>query len=98
MARKKRVVKRTAKRTVARKINPKNIITGNFKKDINLIVRNLLLFIALSLVSLVLTRFLQNPLLVNLFSVMAIVFGFVSVAFLIYLLVLWIIELVSKKR
>jgi hypothetical protein len=98
MARKKRVAKRTAKRTVAGKNNLKSIITGNLKNDINLIVKNLLLFIALSLVSLVLSRFLQSELLVNLFYVMAMVFGFVSVAFLIYLLVLWVIELVSKKR
>jgi hypothetical protein len=98
MARKKRVVKRRAKRAVSGKANFKNIITGNLKQDVNLIVKNLLLFIALSLVSLVFNRFLQIDLLKSLFFVMAVVFGAVAVAFLMYLLVLWIMELVSKKK
>ena len=97
MARKKRGAKRTTKKVEVRKINFKNIISGNIKKDINLIINNLLLFVALSLVSFVLYRFLTNDLLKNLFQVMAMVFGFVSVAFLITFLVLIIIKFISKK-
>jgi hypothetical protein len=98
MARKKRAVKRTARKTVAKKTNFKNIISGNIKKNIMLIVNNLLLFVALSLVSFVLYRFLPNDLLKNLFYVMAMVFGFVSIAFLISLLVLVIMKFVYKKK
>jgi hypothetical protein len=101
MARKKRVAKRTTrtkKKVVARKSQSKSIIIGNIKKNISLILNNLLLFIALALVSFVLYRFLTNDLLKNLFQVMSMVFGFVSVAFLISLLVLVIIKFASKKK
>jgi hypothetical protein len=98
MARKKTVKRRTRKVAVG-KTQFKNIINGgNIKKNITLIVNNLLLFVALSFVSFVLYRFLNNDLLKNLFQVMAMVFGFVSVAFLICLLVLVIMKLVSKKK
>lgn len=97
MARKKRVTKRTARRNVG-KIGFKKIINGNLQKNISLVLNNLLLFAALSLVSFVLYRFLHNDFLLNMFFVMAMVFGFVSVAFLISLLVLVIIKFVSKKK
>jgi len=62
------------------------------------VANNLLLFIALSLVSLVLTKFLNGGFLTELFSVMAMVFGFIAVAFLITLLVLVAMKLVARKK
>jgi hypothetical protein len=98
MARKKRVkhkthkvAKRTSHRNLKRKfksLDPKN--------KIKLVVNNLLFFVALCLVSLVLYRFVKNIILMNLFSVMAMIFGFVAVAFLIALLVLLIRRMMKK--
>lgn len=93
MARKKRTVRR-AKRRVSRRVASRKV---NVKRKIVIVINNLLLFVALSLVSFVLYRFLQNDILVNLFQVMAMVFGFVSVAFLITLLVLLIMKMVKKR-
>ncbi len=107
MARKKRVAKRTrkgqrkvsrSKRKVSRPEKFRRSRFADVKKKITLVVNNLLLFIALSLVSFVLYRFLQNDVLVNLFFVLATVFGFVSVAFLITLLTLLVVKFVSKKK
>jgi hypothetical protein len=97
MARKKRV-KRKASRRVSRRVSrSKNFGRIDTKRKIAVVLNNLLLFVALSLVSFVLYRFLQNELLVNLFFVMSMVFGFVGVAFLITLLILLIIKLVKKR-
>jgi len=92
MARKKRRVRR-ARRRVSRR----TALRMDIKRKIAIVINNLLLFVALSLVSFVLYRFLQNELLVNLFFVMSMVFGFVSVGFLITLLILFIIKLVKKR-
>jgi hypothetical protein len=98
MTRKKRTVKR-AKKTTVRKNKLKNIFGSNSpQRNIKLIVNNLLLFVALSLVSFVLSKLLIPEFLKNLFYVMAMVFGFVSVAFLIIFLVLIIIKFVSRKK
>jgi len=93
MAKKKRTKKRKSRR-IARRFAGKSIGT---KKKIAVVIKNLLLFIALSLVSLVLSRFLQNDFFIKLFFVMAIIFGFVAVGFLIALLILSIMKAFSKK-
>lgn len=97
MARKKRGKRRVARRTSRRGSRSKSFRGNDIKRKIAVVLNNLLLFVALSLVSFVLYRFLQNDLLVNLFFVMSMVFGFVSVGFLITLLILFIIKLVKKK-
>ena len=86
MARKKRV--RHSRKSRSVKASPKN--------KIKIVFNNFLLFVALSLVSLVFFRIINNVLLINLFFVMAIVFGFVAVALLVALLVLWIMKSVKK--
>lgn len=92
MAKKKRAVKKTR-----RKVSWRGVLIGDIKKKITIVLNNLLLFIALSLVSFVLYKFLQNAFLVNLFFIMSVVFGFVSVGFLITLLILFIIKLIKKR-
>jgi len=67
------------------------------KRKISVLLNNLLLFIALSLVSLVLTQFSSSAFFINLFSVLTIVFGFIALAFLIVFLVLILIRALSKK-
>lgn len=93
MARRKRVVRKT--RRGSRRVSRSH--KNDAQKRIAVVINNLLLFIALSLVSFVLFRFLQNDFLINLFQVMAMVFGFVAVGFLITLLILIILKAVSKK-
>lgn len=96
MAKKKRA-RRTAKRSSRKVRKVLNKKVGLVNK-IKLVVNNLLLFIALSLVSLVLKQFIQSPILNQLFFITAIVFGFISVGFLITLLILAIMKMVSKRR
>ena len=93
MARKKKEEKKTRRKVSGRAA----FKGGDLKKRITIILNNLLLFVALSLVSFVFYKFLQNDILQNLFYVMSMVFGFVSVAFLITLLVLVIMKVVKKK-
>lgn len=93
MAKKKRTKKRKSRRIVRKSVSR----AIGIKKKIAIVVKNLLLFIALSLVSLVLSRFLQNDFFIKLFFVMAIIFGFVAVGFLISLVILVIMKAVSKK-
>lgn len=95
MVRKKRV--RKASRKVSRKVKKQVQKIPALKNKISITVNNLLLFIALSLVSLVLYRFISATLMKDLFQVMAIVFGFVSVAFLITLIALYLIKTFGKK-
>ena len=97
MARKKRAKRRAPRRISRRVSRSKGFSKSDSKKKIAIVLNNLLLFVALSLVSFVLYSFLQNELLVNLFFVMSMVFGFVGVAFLIALLVLLVLKLVKKK-
>ncbi len=97
MARKKRVKRRTPTRTSRRVSRSKSFRGNDSKRKIALVINNLLLFVALSLVSFVLYRFLQNEVLTNLFFVMSMIFGFVSVGFLITFLILLIMKLVKKR-
>ncbi len=102
MARKKRARKKTKRRVSKRRVS--SIFKGSkLKKRIAVVINNLLLFVALSLVSFVLYRYLpifglQNDILNNLFFIMTMVFGFVAVGFLVVLLILLIIKIISKKR
>jgi hypothetical protein len=91
----KRTVRRSRGRRINSRVSRRNR-TPNGGNKIALDIRSLLLFIAMSLVSLVLYKFLPNTLLTNLFYIMAIVFGFVAVGLLIALLVLEIMRIVRK--
>jgi len=70
---------------------------GSIKKNLRVVLNNLVLFILLFLVSLILYQVLGEGIFKNLFSVFTILFGFVSVAFLISLLVFLFLK-VFKKR
>ncbi|PIN77204.1 hypothetical protein COV15_02845 [Candidatus Woesearchaeota archaeon CG10_big_fil_rev_8_21_14_0_10_34_12] len=97
MAKKKRAKK--TKKVMKGKKMPKVLV---LKRKIQLVINNLLLFIALSLVSFALYRFvpklIPNDFLTELFSVMAMVFGFVASGFLIVLLILLIMKMISSKK
>ena len=95
MAKRKRVKRHSKK--ISRKKVP-NLRFLDTKKKFKIVFQQLLLFIALALVSLVLYRFIDNEFLASLFFVMTLVFSFVAVGFLIVLLILVVIKFISKKR
>ena len=82
---KKKKAKRPVKKTVR-----------TITERINLAWRRFILFLILFVFSLVLYSASSNQLFVNLFAIFSIVTGFVAFAFLIVLLVLWILK-ISRK-
>jgi len=92
MARKKRRVVRKRKPIV----NSAKTISSKFKFGI--VLRNLIVFVLLALVSYLLYYFVfENTIFVNLFYFLWIVFGFIALAFLIALLVLLFMRWMKKK-
>lgn len=81
MAKKK--VKKTSKKTKKGKSN---------KQKINIVIRNLVLFAILTLISFLLYSVSTNELLINFFYLIAMVLGFVAFAFLIILLVFFFMK------
>jgi len=67
------------------------------KNRISLVLNKILLFAGLFVVSFFLLQLSKNPFWINFFKIMAIVFGFVAVGFLIALLILWVMKIIQKK-
>ena len=89
--------KRTSKKTkIVRKKNVKSVRVRSSKKKIKLVLKNLILFAILTLVSFLLYIFSNNELFRSLFQLLAMILGFVGLAFLIVLLALWILKLMKK--
>jgi len=66
------------------------------KRKIILVLTRLIFFAGLSLVSFVLYLLMSNTMLKNLFSLLAMIFGFVSVGLLIVLLIFLILKALRK--
>jgi len=96
MAKKKRGRKASKKTKIIRKKTAKEGLVRSTKRKINLVLKNLILFAVLSFISFCLYTFLNNELFRNLFSLLAMIFGFVGLAFLIVLLALLILRLMRK--
>jgi len=92
MVKKKRVKKISKKRIINK---PARMVRAS-KRKINLTLRNLFLFVVMSLIFLALYSILDNELFKNLFSLLAMIFGFIAVAFLIVLLVFLILKSMKK--
>lgn len=82
MAKKKRAKKRTVKKTL-----------GSTKNKLNLAWRNFLLFLSIFVVSFILYSMSSNALFINFFAIIFMIAGFVAFAFLIVLLVFWILKI-----
>jgi hypothetical protein len=82
MVKKKRAKRGTAKKTA-----------GSAKNKLNLAWKNFLLFLAISVVSLILYSMSSNTLFINFFAIIFMITGFVAFAFLIVLLVFWILKI-----
>ncbi len=94
---KKKRGKKTAKKS--KKISKKNIKRPRVratKRKINLVLKNLVLFAILTLVSSILYLLSNDTLFRSLFQLLAIVLGFVGIAFLIVLLALLILKIMKK--
>lgn len=85
----KKVIKKKSVRKATKKVRAS-------KQKINLVLKNLILFAILSLASFLLYRVSSDELLVNLFSLLAIVLGFVAGAFFIVLLVFFFMRMMNK--
>jgi hypothetical protein len=91
MVRKKKVKK-------VRRNVPKRKKISQPRDKIKLVFSNLLLFVVLTVLSLIAFSFVTNTILVNLFQVMIIAFAFISVGLLIALLVLVIVKTVKNSK
>jgi hypothetical protein len=67
------------------------------KKKYSIILKNLLLFLTLSLISLIFIQFQSNQFFISLFYVLTIIFGLIALALLIVFLILILIKKSSKK-
>ena len=90
---KKKRMKKVSKKGIVRK--PSRFVRSS-KRKINLVLRNLIVFVVMSLISFVLYSVLINEIFKNLFSLLAMIFGFIAVAFLIILLVFLILKVMKK--
>ncbi|MDP3987184.1 MAG: hypothetical protein Q8P81_03095 [Nanoarchaeota archaeon] len=81
MARKKRVVKKSGVKSVAKK-------SASVSSRIGIAWRNLLLFLVLFIASYLLYSFSETNLFLTFFGLLSVIFGFVTFAFLIALVVL----------
>lgn len=94
MVKKKSVKKRVKKKLREITKSKRSVIPD--KKKINLVLRNLILFAVISLLSFLLYRVSNKDIFMNLFLILAIIFVFVSIAFLIILLVFVFLRLLKK--
>jgi len=101
MAKKKRV-KRVAKSRISSKVAKKSVRRVAVKptryspRKIGVVIKNLILFAILSLISWLLYGVSNVGMYENLFLLLAYVLGFVALAFLIVLLVLLLLKLIRK--
>ena len=99
MANKKRKVKRgSVKRvsSVRSRRSSRTVSTRASKRKFGIVVKNLILFVFLSVLSAVLSAFIHNEFVSNLFGILKMVFLIVSLAFIIILVVLFFLRLMKK--
>ena len=88
---KKKRVKRKISKSKSKKLDDSNI------RKINLVIKNLILFGVLSLLSLMLYSVSNDEVYQSLFSLISIVLGFVSIAFFIVLMVFLVLRLMKRR-
>ena len=94
---KKKPVKKIIKKSkVKRVVNESKKLVRYTKKKINLVLKNLILFVAISLLSFALYSVSNNAIFKNLFLLLVIVSGFVAVAFLIVFLIFLFLKVMKK--
>lgn len=91
MAKKKRVKE---KKRFSRNVVKSN--TNNRSKKIRLAFGNLILFVILFIASILLYNLSNAQMYKTLFGILSILFGFVSLALVMVLLILWLVKLFNK--
>lgn len=95
MARKKRRIVRRRKPMVEKEsVNPRKVISSRFKFGI--VLRNLVLFTLLFVISYILYLVSESDVFVNLFYFLWIIFAFIAVAFFLALLVLLLMKIIRR--
>jgi hypothetical protein len=89
---KKKVVKKPVKKVVSKS---KKFVRSNVRK-LKIVINNLIFFIILFVLSLILYSVSGEEMYINLFLMLSIIFGFVSLAFLISLLVLLFLKIMRR--
>ncbi len=92
---KKKAAKKTKRKVKAVKKTKKRLTRASGRK-INLVVKNLALFVILTVASYLIQSVATNKFLHNLFYLLAIILGFISLAFLIVLLILLVMKGLKK--
>ena len=92
----KKVKKIIKKSKVKRVVNKPKKLVRSTKRKISLVLKNFVLFVVISLVSLALHSVSNNDLFKNLFLLLVIISGFVAVAFLIVFLIFLFLKLMKK--
>lgn len=87
MAKKKRVTKRDS---------PSKKLIRSTQRKVSLVLKNLILFIILFVVSLVLYAGASIEIYVNLFGILSIIFGFLALTFLIVFLIFVFMKVFKK--
>jgi uncharacterized membrane protein YcfT len=94
--RKKTSKKKVSKKQVSKKKTGSKRLVRATKRKINLVIRNLIVFGGLFLISFCLYRLSSNLMIENLFYLLAIILGFIGLSFFIVLLALLIMKLMKK--
>ena len=92
---KKRVAK-APKRAVAAKSAGQSVSVGTYSKRVSLVLKNLVLFLILFVLTVILGSLFKGEILDNVFWILAILTGFISAALLIVLLVLLFIKAIKN--
>ncbi len=97
---KKKSVRRKVKKRPVKKITRKTVKSKRMvrfsKKKINLVLKNLILFVILFTLSFVLYNVSSQEMYTNLFLLLSIIFGFITIAFLIVLLIFLFLKVAKK--
>jgi len=93
---KKKRRKKVSKKAKVNKKNVKKAVVRPTKRKINLVLKNLALFAVLTLIFYFLSNVSNNELFITLFELLAMILGFVGLAFLIVFLALLILKSMKK--
>lgn len=87
---------RSAKRASARPMAKRSLAGPRGSRRINIVIKNLILFVVLFILSLVIAGVSTTPTVDQLFWILAILTGFISVALLIVLLIFLFMRVMRK--
>ncbi len=87
--------KRNSRKVVKKVLSSQKMVRSNSKK-IGLVFKNLILFLVFSLIFVALYSISSNEFMINLFFLLSVLFGFVTLAFLLALLVFLVLKMLKR--